>query len=179
MSAGDTSLLFKPIVVGNVQLQHRVVLAPLTRNRANAEHVHGDLAVEYYRQRASLPGTLLITEAITIAPEAGGRPHVPGIWSEEQISAWKKVGFRRISLFTAVAVTDPRLCRLRMLYTRTDPISSLSSAHTDVLPTPTIYIKRTPTFHMFRPQMCLLLAPRTPRDLSQLPASGLTSVRVS
>lgn len=106
MSAGGaTSLLFKPTVVGNVQLQHRVVLAPLTRNRANAEHVHGDLAVEYYMQRASVPGTLLITEAITIAPEAGGRPHVPGIWSEEQISAWKKVQFRHVSLFTAVVVT--------------------------------------------------------------------------
>ena len=62
-----------------------------TAQRTGAVHWHGQLAVEYYRQRASVPGTLLISEAITIAPEAGGRPHVPGIWSEEQISAWKEV----------------------------------------------------------------------------------------
>lgn len=84
------SRLFKPIVVGNFTLKHRIVLAPLTRLRANAQHVHGDIAVEYYKQRASVPGTLLISEAITVAPEAGGKPHVPGIWSEAQISAWKK-----------------------------------------------------------------------------------------
>jgi len=85
------SSLFEPVKLGDVELKHRVVLAPLTRNRANAQHVHGDLAVEYYSQRASVPGTLLISEAITIAPEAGGRPHVPGIWSDERIDAWKKV----------------------------------------------------------------------------------------
>ncbi|EPQ49950.1 NADH flavin oxidoreductase, partial [Gloeophyllum trabeum ATCC 11539] len=81
--------LFQPKQVGEITVQHRIVLAPLTRNRANKEHVHGDLAVEYYSQRASMPGTLLITEATYIARKAGGYPHVPGIWSEEQIAAWK------------------------------------------------------------------------------------------
>ena len=85
------SLLFQPINVGNVHLKHRVVLAPLTRNRANKAHVPTDIVVTYYAQRASVPGTLLISEAVTIAPEAGGRQHVPGIWSTEQIDAWKKV----------------------------------------------------------------------------------------
>lgn len=83
--------LFQPKQVGEITVQHRIVLAPLTRNRANKEHVHGDLAVEYYSQRASMPGTLLITEATYIARKAGGYPHVPGIWSEEQIAAWKRV----------------------------------------------------------------------------------------
>ena len=89
-SANSKPALFQPARVGNIQLKHRVVLAPLTRNRANVAHTHTDLAVEYYRQRASVPGTLLITEAVTIVPEATGRPHVPGIWSEDQVHAWKK-----------------------------------------------------------------------------------------
>jgi NADPH2 dehydrogenase len=46
---------------------------------------------EYYSQRGCAKGTLIITEAITIAEKAGGRDNVPGIWNEEQISAWKKV----------------------------------------------------------------------------------------
>lgn len=66
-------------------------MAPLTRYRADKEHVHGPLAVDYYSQRASTPGTLLITEATFIAPRAGGMDNVPGIWSDEQIAAWKKV----------------------------------------------------------------------------------------
>lgn len=87
----STSKLFTPIRVGDVKLQHRVVLAPLTRLRAHKNHVHSKLAVEYYRQRASTPGTLLISEASFIAPQAGGYSNVPGIWSEEQIAAWKQV----------------------------------------------------------------------------------------
>ena len=86
-----TSKLFQSIKVGDMALKHRVVLAPLTRNRANAQHVHGDLAVEYYRQRASEPGTLLITEATFIAGKAGGYQHVPGLWNKEQTAAWKRV----------------------------------------------------------------------------------------
>ena len=78
---------------GNVELRHRVVMAPLTRFRANAEHVHTDIAVEYYAQRASVPGTLIIAEATFVAPQAGGYSNVPGIWSDEQIAAWKKVCF--------------------------------------------------------------------------------------
>ncbi len=83
--------LFQPIQVGDVTLAHRVVLAPLTRLRANREHVHGKLAVEYYTQRASIPGTLLISEATFITGQAGGFHHVPGIWSDAQIAAWKSV----------------------------------------------------------------------------------------
>jgi NADPH2 dehydrogenase len=45
----------------------------------------------YYTQRGSSPGTLLITEATFISPQAGGYDNVPGIWSEAQIFAWKKV----------------------------------------------------------------------------------------
>ncbi|KAI0373005.1 FMN-linked oxidoreductase [Pilatotrama ljubarskyi] len=86
--------LFQPVSVGDMTHAHRVVLAPLTRCRANARHVHGDLAVGYYAQRASVPGTLLIAEATFIAAKAGGLslgPNIPGIWNEEQVAAWKRV----------------------------------------------------------------------------------------
>ncbi len=83
--------LFQPIRVGTANLQHRVVLAPMTRYRADAQHVHGSLGVEYYKQRTSVPGTLAITEATFIAPQAGGYKNVPGIWNDEQVSGWSPV----------------------------------------------------------------------------------------
>src|ERR1700722_10261614 len=86
-----TPRLFKPIQVGELQLSHRVVLAPLTRFRGTITHVPGPYAAEYYAQRGSVPGTLLITEATFIAQRAGGYKNVPGIWSEEQIAGWKEV----------------------------------------------------------------------------------------
>lgn len=66
-------------------------MAPLTRYRANDAHVHTSLATEYYSQRASVPGTLLITEATFISPRASGYPNVPGIYNKDQIEAWKNV----------------------------------------------------------------------------------------
>ncbi|KAK5108362.1 hypothetical protein LTR62_008392 [Meristemomyces frigidus] len=55
------------------------------------EHVPGKHMVEYYEQRASCAGTLLITEATFISPQAGGYNNVPGIWNSEQVAAWKPV----------------------------------------------------------------------------------------
>lgn len=77
--------------VGNCQLQHRVVLAPLTRFRSDDDHVPLPFVSEYYGQRASVPGTLLISEATIIAPIAGGYDNAPGIWNQAQIDSWKKV----------------------------------------------------------------------------------------
>ncbi|OSX62236.1 hypothetical protein POSPLADRAFT_1056819 [Postia placenta MAD-698-R-SB12] len=91
MSSVVVPKLFQPTKVGTSILSHRVVLAPLTRFRADKAHVHGDLAVEYYAQRASVPGTLLITEATFIAAKAGGYDNVPGIWNDEQVAGWKRV----------------------------------------------------------------------------------------
>lgn len=64
-------------------------MAPMTRFPADAAHTPLPTVKEYYAQRASVPGTLLITEATLISPRAGGYPHVPGIYSEEQIQAWR------------------------------------------------------------------------------------------
>ncbi|KAJ2920727.1 hypothetical protein H1R20_g16365, partial [Candolleomyces eurysporus] len=84
--------LFSPIKVGNLHLEHRVVLAPLTRFRATRDHVPVvSLMKEYYEQRASAPGTLLISEGVFVAQEAGGYFHAPGIWNADQIKAWKEI----------------------------------------------------------------------------------------
>ena len=83
--------LFTPLNLGRVQLSSRLAMAPLTRVRADDAHVHTQLAVEYYAQRASVPGTLLITEATFIAPRASGIANVPGIYNSAQVAAWKKV----------------------------------------------------------------------------------------
>ncbi|KAJ7639557.1 NADH:flavin oxidoreductase/NADH oxidase [Roridomyces roridus] len=83
--------LFQPTRVGDVELAHRVVLAPTTRFRADSNHAPLPHVAEYYGQRASTSGSLLISEATFIAARAGGYPNAPGIWSDEQIGAWKKV----------------------------------------------------------------------------------------
>ncbi|KAI1134837.1 NADH:flavin oxidoreductase/NADH oxidase family protein [Hypoxylon sp. FL0543] len=87
----QSSRLFQPLKVGNATLQHRLVMAPLTRFRADSDHVPLPFVKDYYAQRGSVPGTLLITEATYISRDAGGYPNVPGIWSKEQIAAWKNV----------------------------------------------------------------------------------------
>ncbi|KAH9009990.1 NADH:flavin oxidoreductase/NADH oxidase [Lactarius hengduanensis] len=89
--SSSVSSLFQPLRVGTVDLQHRVVMAPLTRLRANKDRVHGELAKTYYTQRSSVPGTLIISEATIIAPQAAGYPNVPGIWSDAQVAAWKSI----------------------------------------------------------------------------------------
>jgi len=89
--SSSVSSLFQPFRVGNLDLQHRVVMAPLTRFRANKDRVHGELGKTYYSQRSSVPGTLIIAEATFIAPQAGGYANVPGIWSDAQIAGWKAI----------------------------------------------------------------------------------------
>ncbi|KAK3367727.1 hypothetical protein B0H63DRAFT_498024 [Podospora didyma] len=87
------SKLFTPLKSGRLELGHRVAMAPLTRYRADDHQVQQIVkeATEYYTQRASTPGTLLITEATQISPGAGGSYHGPGIWTGDQISAWRMV----------------------------------------------------------------------------------------
>ncbi|KAL7276763.1 hypothetical protein RUND412_000228 [Rhizina undulata] len=83
------SKLFTPLQLGAMTLKHRVVLAPLTRNRS-PEHIPGEIVVEHYRQRAS-DGGLLISEAAHISVMGGNYRGVPGIFTPEQVRAWKKV----------------------------------------------------------------------------------------
>ncbi|KAI7781471.1 Chanoclavine-I aldehyde reductase [Diaporthe eres] len=85
------SKLFTPVHVGRMELKHRIAMAPLTRLRADDNHVQLPIAQEYYAQRASVPGTLLITESTLISQAHGGVPQAPAIWNNEQIQGWKKI----------------------------------------------------------------------------------------
>ncbi|KIW62891.1 hypothetical protein PV04_09783 [Phialophora macrospora] len=91
LSPAHSSRLFEPLKLGNLTLQHRLAMAPLTRFRADDSHVQLPFTAKYYEQRASVPGTLIITEATFISPKAGGYPNVPGIYNQEQIAAWRKI----------------------------------------------------------------------------------------
>src|ERR1700712_177078 len=81
--------LFDPIDLGAITAKNRILLAPLTRARATAEHVPTPRMATYYAQRAS--AGLIITEATGISQEGLGWPFAPGIWSDEQVEAWKPV----------------------------------------------------------------------------------------
>lgn len=87
----NMSTLLKPMRVGALPLKHGIVLAPLTRYRADENHVPLPIVKDYYQQRASVPGTMIITEGTFISPQAGGFANVPGIWNQAQIQAWREI----------------------------------------------------------------------------------------
>ena len=84
-----TDLLFAPIRLGALDLPNRIVMAPLTRSRAAPGNVPSDLAVDYYRQRAS--AALIITEGTQISQQGQGYAWTPGIHSPDQIDGWARV----------------------------------------------------------------------------------------
>ena len=86
MAAPD---LFTPIQIGPLALPNRVVMAPMTRNRAGAGNVPGALAADYYRQRAS--AGLIVTEATQVSPQGVGYPGTPGIHDDLQVAGWRRV----------------------------------------------------------------------------------------
>jgi len=81
--------VFSPYKLGPLQLANRLVMAPMTRNRAGPGEVPGPLAVTYYRQRAT--AGLIVTEGTQISQEGQGYPGTPGLFTEEQIAGWKRV----------------------------------------------------------------------------------------
>ena len=84
------SRLFTPTQVGSHAVAHRVVLAPLTRMRAEEGAIPGPLMAEYYAQRASAGG-LLIGEATIAAPNGNGYLGAPGLYDDRQVAGWKLV----------------------------------------------------------------------------------------
>ncbi|PKO50200.1 MAG: alkene reductase, partial [Betaproteobacteria bacterium HGW-Betaproteobacteria-20] len=81
--------LFSPAKLGSITLKNRMVMAPLTRNRAGEGGVPQALNVTYYEQRAT--AGLIITEATPISDMAHGYPALPGIYTDAQVAGWKKV----------------------------------------------------------------------------------------
>jgi|AntRauMinimDraft_4_1070384.scaffolds.fasta_scaffold01821_2 N-ethylmaleimide reductase len=81
--------VFEEVKIGSLTLKNRIFMAPMTRSRANANGVQSEYAAEYYGQRAS--AGLIISEATRISEQAKGFIDTPGIYTNEQISAWKKI----------------------------------------------------------------------------------------
>ena len=81
--------LFTPIQAGPVELRNRIVMAPMTRNRADASNVPTTLMAEYYGLRAA--AGLIITEGTSPSPNGVGYPRIPGIYNAAQIAGWKNI----------------------------------------------------------------------------------------
>ena len=81
--------LFSPITLGDYSLRNRVVMAPMTRSRADAQGVPSPLAAEYYGSRAD--AGLIITEGTGPSPAGMGYARTPGIYTPAQIAAWRTV----------------------------------------------------------------------------------------
>lgn len=85
----DVSPLFQPFTLGTLELPNRVVMAPLTRSRSDGAGVPPDYAATYYAQRAA--AGLIVSEATNISAQARGYAKTPGIWTDAQVEAWRKV----------------------------------------------------------------------------------------
>ncbi|WP_294541981.1 alkene reductase [uncultured Rhodoblastus sp.] len=81
--------LFEPTQAGALKLANRIVMAPLTRNRAGPGLVPGPFAAEYYAQRAS--AGLIVAEATQVSAQAQGYSDTPGCYSDAQVAGWKRV----------------------------------------------------------------------------------------
>jgi N-ethylmaleimide reductase len=128
--------LFTPVQLGRYTLVNRMVMAPLTRNRAGAGNVPQSMNVEYYRQRAS--AGLIISEGSQISPTAVGYLGTPGIHSAEQIAGWKQVtdavhsrnGRIFLQLWHCGRVSHPSLLPNGMLPVAPSAIRPAGHAHT-------------------------------------------------
>src|SRR5476649_2867622 len=81
--------LFDPLVLGDMVLPNRILMAPLTRLRAGESQIPNAMMAEYYAQRAS--AGLIISEGVPVSPQGVGYPGVPGVWSKAQVEGWKQV----------------------------------------------------------------------------------------
>jgi N-ethylmaleimide reductase len=123
--------LFDPVQIGDIPLANRIAMAPLTRNRAIDGDKAGPMTVEYYRQRAS--AGLIISEASPIGPMAHGYISTPGIYTPEQIAAWREVtdsvhaaGGRMVIQLWHVG----RISHVSLLPGGAEPVSSTASRST-------------------------------------------------
>jgi len=81
--------LFDPLQIGDLTLKNRIIMAPLTRQRAGDIRVPNALMAKYYAERAS--AGLILSEATSVTPQGVGYAATPGIWSQEQVEGWKLV----------------------------------------------------------------------------------------
>jgi len=84
-----TSKLLEKLTLGDIVINNRIIMAPLTRQRAGKERIPNDLMATYYSQRAT--AGLILTEATSIEPMGVGYKDTPGIWNQAQIDGWTKI----------------------------------------------------------------------------------------
>ncbi|QYD71313.1 alkene reductase [Paraburkholderia edwinii] len=105
--------LFDPLKIGDLTLKNRIIMAPLTRQRAGDIRVPNALMAHYYAERAS--AGLILSEATSVTPQGVGYADTPGIWSDEQVEGWKLVtdavhkagGLIFLQLWHVGRVSDP------------------------------------------------------------------------
>ncbi|WP_425392161.1 alkene reductase [Ekhidna sp.] len=85
----NKSILFETYQLGGLELKNKVIMAPMTRSRADQNHVPTSIMAKYYEQRAG--AGLIITEGTAPSPNGAGYPRIPGIYNQDQIEAWKPV----------------------------------------------------------------------------------------
>jgi N-ethylmaleimide reductase len=83
------SMLFDPFSLGPIPLQNRIVMAPMTRNRADADHIPTPLMVGYYASRASIG--LIVTEGTSPSANGLGYPRMPGLFDARHVGAWRPI----------------------------------------------------------------------------------------
>src|SRR5271155_1565868 len=88
-SNGSSHLLLAPITVGSLPLPNRIVMAPMTRLRADGDSAPTDIVAQYYAQRASVG--LIVSESTSVTVYGDGFPNVPGIYTDRQTAAWTTV----------------------------------------------------------------------------------------
>ena len=89
MSSSQDRTLFSPFQLGPYELRNRLVMAPMTRSRAGEGNAVTELTAEYYAQRAS--AGLIVTEGTQVSPHGVGYTHTPGIHTDAQAAAWRRV----------------------------------------------------------------------------------------
>ncbi|MFC0402028.1 alkene reductase [Paraburkholderia rhizosphaerae] len=105
--------LFDPLKIGDLTLKNRIIMAPLTRQRAGNIRVPNALMAHYYTERAS--AGMILSEATSVTPQGVGYADTPGIWSDEQVEGWKLVtdavhkagGTMFLQLWHVGRVSDP------------------------------------------------------------------------
>lgn len=110
-----TNILLEPLKLGDLTLNNRIIMAPLTRSRAEQQRVPNELMRNYYAQRAS--AGLIISEATSITPMGVGYVATPGIWSKQQVQSWRlittgvqaKGGKIFLQLWHVGRISDPSL----------------------------------------------------------------------
>lgn len=83
--------LFKPITIGDVKLNHRVVHAPTSRKRSTKDNYPTDLMIDYYKSRSQYPGSFIIFESCLVSERSGLVPHKIGLWNEKHCLALKQI----------------------------------------------------------------------------------------